>query len=179
MNNLKIHFWDSVTSHIERTSFRESLKEKGIATSTETTDLGGINIVFIHGGDSHSLNDFVFRADIFKVSFGDNVTDLNPIFKNENRISYINSGELIGRFDKIYEELNAISNLTIERLYEIVFGFDKELEEYLKPFATLSPFATKLPNAKDSNGNEIKKDDKTLNIKEVLTDYIKDKIAKQ
>jgi hypothetical protein len=134
MENLKIHFWDSLTSHPERESFRQDLSSKGIKTSIDIADVTGVNLLFIHGADSASFNNHIFQSHILKVSFGDNFTKMYPIFKEENRISYIEASELISRFEKIYDELQTISELTIENLYTVIFKHHPTLERLAQPF---------------------------------------------
>lgn len=139
MANLKIHFWDNPSSHAERNPFREKLKTAGIKTTVDISDLVNIDLLFIHGADSPSLNSYIFSNLVFKVSFGDNVTTMHSIFTDENRISYINAKELSERFDTIVKELEEVANLTIEELYEIIFAIDPDLERLLQPFATANP----------------------------------------
>lgn len=140
-----------------------------------TKDLSKINsctLLIKHG----TLTGYTHNNSHWFIETGGSKRDVPPTDKvNAGQISWNTFTENIENFLKQVKDKTEITKEDIEVLYAI----DPKLEELLKPFATLSPFATKLPNAKDSNGNEIKKDDKTLNIKEVLTDYVKDKIAKQ
>jgi hypothetical protein len=128
MENLKIHFWDSLTSHPERESFRQDLSSKGIKTSIDIADVTGVNLLFIHGADSASFNNHIFQSHILKVSFGDNFTKMYPIFKEENRISYIEASELISRFEKIYDELQ--TKIFIQ-LYLNITLLSKDLPNHL------------------------------------------------
>lgn len=136
---LEVHFWDDVDSHEERKEFRGKLYSKGIKTSIDCRDLKNVDILFVHGGDSGSLNNCELRDSVFKINFGDNITKANPIFREENRMSYINAKVLEERFNSVYDKINSSKSLTLDRLYEIIFDFDPELEKLLDPFATYHP----------------------------------------
>ena len=136
---MKIHFWDNPSEHNERNSFRSKLSNYGIRSSIDQQDLKDISLVFIHGSDDVRLNEFSFGKDIFKVIFGGNPTNVRNIDSEDNKISYINAGELCERFDSIIENLKKSPSFNLEKLSEIVFGFDPTLEQALKFFELVNP----------------------------------------
>lgn len=137
----KIHFWDNPNEHNERKDFRNKLNSLNIKTTINFDDLTGMNIAFVHGFDSSSLqNEFAFNLEVFKITFGDNPTTNYGIFYDENRISYINARELFDSFESIYSQILAEESLTIEKLQGIIFNKNSNLSNLLKPFASCDPF---------------------------------------
>lgn len=100
----------------------------------------------------------------------------NTLPDNSNITGSISWHTFIENIENFLKRVSLKTEITKEDI-EVLYAIDPKLEELLKPFETLIPTVSKLPVAKDSQGNEIKKGDKTLNIKEVLTDYVKEKIA--
>lgn len=129
--SIKIHFWDNPHSHPERDSFREKLISKNIKTSININDLT-VNLLFVHGGDSHLLNGINLN-NLIQVTFGDNLTNNYKIFKEENRISYINFKDLSNIFESIYSFVCQNRSFKIEDLYDQIFSFDPKLQSLQEP----------------------------------------------
>lgn len=184
---ITIAFYEEIQANGERNTFQNLIKEMKIPLFHNWNDLSSAvpTILFFHGGNEADLNnrtDFgsslkTELSNTWLIEFGGYDTEKKN--RNGKIVSYIKYSDLQTRLSEIIEGINKLSEITKERLEEIIFAIDPKLEELLKPFATLIPTASKLPVAKDSEGNEIKKGNKTLNIKEALADYVKDKIAKQ
>lgn len=141
---MKIHFWDSPSSHDERSTFRSKCQtEFGIKTSVDSKDLHDVNVLFTHGGDSHLLPKEL--GTILVVSFGDNPTVPKPVDNSAKRISYINATELANRFPVIIKRLRDANQLTISGLHDIIFSPDDpdeaEIERLLGEVCTKLPFA--------------------------------------
>jgi hypothetical protein len=119
---MKIQFFDDCNSHPERNTFRQDLLKKLIKTSIGNTGLSDFQILFIHGGDSHYLND-INLGDVYKIYFGDNTTDSNLNDFMNKEIGYINFQELSSKIDVILTKLNVTAfSLTSKSLFEIIFS---------------------------------------------------------
>lgn len=171
----KIIIWDSNTTRA--TEYQKNfagISNEILKVTTSKDDLDDCKIFFRHSNDSIDdvENDTKYTNAIkFEFSGGGLTSEINKEeFPFEAKLE---SWKDIFRIWDIIDK----GSFTIDDVYYIL-GLDPKLEKLLEPFAKLCPFDTKLPIAKDSEGNEIKKNGKTLNIKEVLTDYVKNKIAK-
>lgn len=134
---MRIHFWDDPMEHNERAAFRSTLDSTfSINTSIDINDIIDANVIFVHGSNGNSLRGNL--EGVLLVTFGGNPTEQNTI--QGNRVSYINADELTDRFDQIYSAIERTTNLSIEKLYEIIFDIDPILEGFLKPFANANPF---------------------------------------
>lgn len=181
-----IAFYEGTQLEKNRIIFQEYVRGLNIPLYHNWDDLGHIipTILFFHGGDKADLTirtDFgsSLRPELYNtwlVEFGGFMSEKKN--EGEKVISYIKYTELQDRLTKIIDEIMKLPKITKEGLEEIIFAVDTKLETLLAPFATHRPNDSNLPIAKDSNGNKLVKNRKVLNIKDALSDYLRDKIAK-
>ncbi len=173
----KIIIWDSNTTRAtEYVTKFTGIANEILKVTTSQNDLQDCKLFFRHSNDNiDDIENNACYTNAIKIEFsGGGLND--EIIKSENPIE-----AKIASWEKIFRVLDILDkdNYTIDDVFYII-GFDPKLEALLTPFATLNPFNSKLPAAMDNNNREIKdKDGHTLNIKDLLTNYVKDKIAKQ
>jgi hypothetical protein len=183
--SVKIAFFERNQTEKARKEFQDYVKSLNIPFyqndwgSTEQSIPG---ILFYHGSDEIYLREgnrssSPFRKEIeniYLIEYGGDPTVRTQ--SEKNIVSYIKYSDLQERLEDIINQINSLTEITKAKLEAIIFAIDPELERRLKPFATLSPFTIKLEKAKDENGNAEIKDGKELTIKDVLTDFVSEKL---
>lgn len=162
----------------DRLNFHNMLEGKKIPVyhNWESIQNNIPNILFYHGQDVLYLKDSChFKKQLdntWRIEFGGNNTEQEK--PSGKTISYVNYSELQNRIDEVKDELEKLDEVTAEKLIDIVFGFNSKLEELLKPFESVSPFAK--PSDKVMVGEKTNDKDSTVGAaKDALTKFVKDK----
>lgn len=167
---MEIAFYEKERPEPERIKFVNFVKEKGIkyVHTNPDIELPAVNILFVHEPDFSDLKQDdnrgnqtikVLYSEKWILLFGGNPSNFKQGNKGEKLVQYINYNDIKDRFDEIINDIENLTLITKEKLEEIIFGIDPELEKLLKDFAVADPFKVNstLKEAKASLQNHINK----------------------
>lgn len=177
---------DNCTKNERSEQFKEAI---GIHTCTRLcrdnfTNIATTNIVFLHTGNqagwlnSLTLNNIVLNIPVIPYAGGfsgivtyNDTREQDHIQKKKIGLEYLL--KILPKFLNRVANKDQIDSSDIDFLYSM----DDVLEDFLEPFASLSPFALLTATLKDKDGNNVKdKNGKALTVKDAhdqLIDYLK------
>lgn len=137
----------------ERKDFQVIIEQLGISRYSIWDDKLIKNIpdvLFFHGNDMGILRPKVEGKEVWKlelngvwlVMFGGDPTAKDDFTAfGDKVIGYIKYSDLQARLSEIVDEIKALKRTTKERLEEIIFAVDPDIEKLLAELCTKSPFA--------------------------------------
>lgn len=143
-----IAFYERIQSEGERATFQDNIKEKGIELFHNWNSLSKNipTVLFFHDSQKADLLDRTKPGEPPKPELLNTwligYSGYDTIIKSEKGklISIIKFSDLQQRLTEVIEQISNLSPITIEKLENIIFGFDPKLEELLAPFASSSPY---------------------------------------
>lgn len=153
---ITIAFYEENQANGERNTFQNLIKGMKIPLFHNWNDLSSAvpTILFFHGGNEADLNnrtDFgsslkTELSNTWLIEFGGYDTEMKN--RNGKIVSYIKYSDLQTRLSEIIEEISKLSEITKERLEDIIFAIDPQLEKLLEPFENALPLQENWTSAK-------------------------------